>query len=88
MFMKARAAWQAATPNWTNWKTAKLALTVIGGLATTFATTSAFDALGPSVVATVHTVATDIGQIDTVALSVVIALSATSAGPTIARKES
>lgn len=77
---------RSVTPNWTGWKTVKLVLTVVGGLATTFATTSAFDALGPAVSATVHSVASTVGQLDATALAVVIFLSGTSAGPTVQKK--
>lgn len=73
----------SVAPNWTGWKTVKLVLTIVGGLAAEFSTTTSFDALGPAVVTTVHSIAATVGQLDATALAVVIFLSATSVGPTV-----
>jgi len=86
MLQKMRAAMKAATPNWTGWKTAKLVLTVIGALAADFVTTKDFDALGAAAATAIHIAASVVGQVDAIALTIVIALSGTAAGPTIQRK--
>ena len=63
-----------------------LVLTVIGALAADFVTTKDFDALGAAAATAIHIAASVVGQVDAIALTIVIALSGTAAGPTIQRK--
>lgn len=65
-------------PNWTGWKTVKLALT---GLGVAAGALSVSDALPPSV----RAIATAVGAVDGAFLTAVIALSGTAAGPTVAK---
>jgi hypothetical protein len=66
-------------PNWSGWKTVKLALTGIGIAASAIAASS-------SMGAAVQAIASTVGAIDGSVLAVVVVLSGTSMGPALVRK--